>query len=212
MNSDHDAPPRADRATTTAATLDAAVPGTTPEPVNPTPARPSFWHGRGALVIAALVFALAVYLTVGLFTMDVPESAQPPGPKFYPTILAIGAYLLAVLLAVDTLRRPEPDEPVIDPHLDEETAQATAAAAEAPRDPKAVGIAVAAFLAFSLVLEPLGWILSAALLFWVISWALGAKRPLLGLGVGLILSSAVQVAFSMGLGLTLPSGLLGGIF
>jgi putative tricarboxylic transport membrane protein len=197
---------------TTAATLDAPPPDPAPGPTNHADGWRAFWHGRGTLVIAALILALAVYLTIGLLTMDVPDSAQPPGPKFYPTILAIGAYLLAVLLAVDTLRRPEPDAPVIDPHVDEETARATAAAAAAPVDPKAVGIAVAAFLAFSLVLEPLGWILSAALLFWVMSWALGAKRPLLGLGIGLVLSSAVQVAFSMGLGLTLPSGLLGGIF
>jgi len=211
MNTEHDAPSTPARTTATAATLEKPPSSTDPAPTDRTADRFTFWHGRGALVIAALVLALAVYLTVGLFTMDVPDSAQPPGPKFYPTILTIGAYLLAALLTVDTLRRPEPGDPVIDPHLDEETAQATAAAA-APLDPKAVGIAMAAFLAFSLVLEPLGWILSAALLFWVMSWALGAKRPLLSLSVGLILSSAVQVAFSMGLGLTLPSGLLGGIF
>lgn len=172
----------------------------------------SFWQGRGALVIASLIFALAVYLTVGILTMDVPDSAEAPGPKFYPTILAVGSYLLAVLLAIDTVRRPQSDTPDIAPDADEETAAATAAAAAAPTDAKAVAISVAAFLVFALILQPIGWLLSAAVLFWVMSMALGAQRRLLSLGIGLVLSSAVQVAFSMGLGLTLPAGILGGIF
>ncbi|NUL44581.1 tripartite tricarboxylate transporter TctB family protein [Cellulosimicrobium funkei] len=172
----------------------------------------SFWQGRGALVIAALILALAVYLTVGLLTMDVPESAEAPGPKFYPTLLAVGSYLLAILLVIDTMRRTQSGAPDIAPESDEETAAATAAAAAAPTDPKAVAISVAAFLVFALVLQPLGWLLSAAALFWVMSMALGAQRRVLSLGIGLVLSSAVQVAFSMGLGLTLPAGILGGIF
>lgn len=172
----------------------------------------SFWQGRGALVIAALIFALAVYLTVGLLTMDVPESAEAPGPKFYPTLLAVGSYLLTILLVIDTVRRPESGAPDIAPESDEETVSATTAAAAAPTDAKAVAISVAAFLVFALILQPIGWLLSAAALFWVMSMALGAQRRLLSLGIGLVLSSAVQVAFSMGLGLSLPAGILGGIF
>lgn len=41
---------------------------------------------------------------------------------------------------------------------------------------------------------------------------LGAKRPVFYLAFGLVVSSAIQVAFSMGLGLNLPAGVLVGLF
>ena len=52
------------------------------------PDLPSF-RGYGPLVMAAFVFAFASYVTYGIVTMDVPESAATPGPKFYPTILVV---------------------------------------------------------------------------------------------------------------------------
>lgn len=55
----------------------------------PGPGKGSWGQGRSGLVVAALMLAFAVYLTIGIVTMEVPEGAQPPGPKFYPTILAI---------------------------------------------------------------------------------------------------------------------------
>lgn len=41
---------------------------------------------------------------------------------------------------------------------------------------------------------------------------LGAKRPVFNLAAGLVVSSAIQVAFSFGLGLNLPTGVPGGLF
>lgn len=78
-------------------------------------------------------------------------------------------------------------------------------------DWRALGITLAAFVAFALLLQPLGWILSAALLFWLVSYALGSTRQLFDIGLAIVLSSAVQVAFSAGLGLNLPPGILGGL-
>lgn len=181
-------------------------PTSTPTTHSETHPNQPFWRGRGSLVIAGFVYALAIYLTIGLITMEVPESAEAPGPKFYPIILTIGAYLLGTLLTLDTWRHPQPRNPPDTASSEPETSSAP------PMDPKAVIVSIAAFLVFALVLQPLGWILSAALLFWVMSLALGAPRRLQSLGIGLALSSAIQIAFSMGLGLTLPAGILGGIF
>jgi putative tricarboxylic transport membrane protein len=66
-------------------------------------------------------------------------------------------------------------------------------------------------VAFVLLLEPLGWIISAAALFWVVAYALGSRRPLFDIGVGLLFSSIIQLAFGTALGLSLPAGLAGGI-
>ena len=64
---------------------------------------------------------------------------------------------------------------------------------------------------FTAVLNILGWILSAAFLFWIICYALGSKRPGFDAGVSLLFASAIQLAFNAGLGLNLPSGFLGGL-
>jgi len=182
--------------------LDDAPPTT---PVIAPGTRRGFWGGRSSLVVAALILALAVYLTAGVVTMEIPEGAKTPGPTFFPIILAICAYVLAALLAVQALRTPEL------PETDEEQIEVTGRTHRTHSDWKALGTTLAAFLAFSLLLVPVGWILSAALLFWLISWALGSKRPLFDVGLSLMFSSAIQVAFSAGLGLNLPPGLMEGI-
>jgi putative tricarboxylic transport membrane protein len=182
--------------------LDDAPPTT---PLNaPEPAR-GFWSGRSSLVVAALILALGIYLTVGITTMEIPEGANAPGPTFFPIILAICAYVLAGLLALQALRHRE------EPESEQEQLEVTGRTHRTHSDWKALGTTLAAFLAFSLLLIPAGWILSAAGLFWLVSWALGSKRPVFDLGVSLVFSSAIQVAFSVGLGLNLPSGLLEGI-
>ena len=69
---------------------------------------------------------------------------------------------------------------------------------------------VGGFLLFSLLLEFLGWVIGAALLFWCVAQGFGAKKPLMSLIVGLTVSSLAYIAFDMALGLSLPSGILGG--
>lgn len=86
------------------------------------------------------------------------------------------------------------------------------AAAEPSFDWRTFGLVLGAVVLFAVMLEPVGWIFSAALLFWIVSYAMGSKRPVLDLAVGLILSSLVQLAFSGGLGLSLPAGFIGWIF
>ena len=78
-------------------------------------------------------------------------------------------------------------------------------------DWRTVGLLVGGVVAFVLVLEPLGWIISAAALFWLVAYALGSRRPIFDMGVGLLFSSIIQLAFGAALGLSLPSGLVGGI-
>ncbi|MGO1183443.1 MAG: tripartite tricarboxylate transporter TctB family protein [Micrococcaceae bacterium] len=199
-----------------------AAPQQQPETFTDPSAARAAYGGRGSLIVAGLTLALALYITVGLFTMDVPESSQPPGPKFYPLILAVVTYALCAILVINVIRKPEAPETVaIQIAADPTTVDADPeSAAPAPTtrevafrgDWKAVVIAVASFLVFTLILVPVGWIISAALMFGVMSWALGSKRPVLDLAIGLVVSSAVQVAFSMGLSLNLPAGVLGGIF
>jgi len=83
---------------------------------------------------------------------------------------------------------------------------------QAAFDWRTFGIVLGAVAVFAVLLDPVGWILSAALLFWIVSYALGSKRWAFDIGVGLLMSSLIQLAFSAGLGLNLPSGFIGWIF
>src|SRR3712207_8926063 len=54
--------------------------------------------------LAVVVLGVAGYLTHGLLTMEVSTSAAPPGPKLFPTIVAVLAYLVGLALLVEALR------------------------------------------------------------------------------------------------------------
>ena len=68
------------------------------------------------------------------------------------------------------------------------------------------------FLAFAVLLPWLGWILAGALLFWCVTRAFGAPHPVFDILVALFVSSLAYLGFAVALGLTLPSGILGGGF
>jgi putative tricarboxylic transport membrane protein len=185
-----------------------AVPGT-PGSNGPNAQRTSrgFLAGRSELVLAGLVAAIGVYLTVGILTMNVPEGAKAPGPQFFPAIIAGAAFVLAVLLAIQALRHPEPPIATTPATADDAGRQY-----KTHSDWKSLGIVLAAFLGFCLILEPLGWILSAAAMFWAMAYALGSRKRYFDPALALTFASFIQVAFSAGLGLALPAGILEGIF
>lgn len=86
------------------------------------------------------------------------------------------------------------------------------AAVDQGTDWRTVLITVGTLAAFIVILPIVGWLLSAAALFWVLAWAFGSKRPLFDIAIAVIISSLVQLLFGAGLGLTLPSGILEGAF
>ncbi|KAA9393317.1 tripartite tricarboxylate transporter TctB family protein [Kocuria coralli] len=133
-----------------------------------------------------------------MVTMPVGEDTDFPGPRFYPMLLAIVGYLLALLLVLEILRKPE------HPEQDEVEYRFYS-------DWKAVAWLVGGFLIFAVGIEFLGWIVAGALLFWCVARGVGSKRPIFDLSLALVFSSLIYLGFAVGLGLNLPSGLLGGL-
>lgn len=80
-----------------------------------------------------------------------------------------------------------------------------------PVDFRTVGMVLAGLVGFVLLLEVVGWLFTSAGLFWLVSRALGSKRPVFDIAVALITASVIQLAFSAGLGLSLPAGFLEGV-
>lgn len=163
------------------------------------------------LTLPALMAAFTIYLVVGLATMRVPEGTDFPGPRFVPGIIAGVLAVLVVAQAVVVLRRHTPlaaDRRIPAGRDDLEGIAGTVTRREGLHWPS-FAWAVGGFLVFSLLLEVLGWVLGAALLFWCVARAFGSRRVLVDAVVALTLSSLAYIAFDMILGLSLPSGILG---
>lgn len=155
----------------------------------------------GELSVSIILFAMGTFMAYNTATMDVIGDSEP-GPQFFPSIVAFLLFVSSIALGIRVVRAARRAE--ADGEVDEE--------ASIGIDWKTLSIVVAAFVAFLLILQPLGWLISAAALFFLVSFALGTKEHLTNLGIAAVFSAAVQIAFSIGLGLNLPAGILGGIF
>lgn len=157
------------------------------------------------LLTPTILFAFATYLLVNLFLIEVPESTDFPGPRFFPAIIVGLMYLLLALELVRIVRETRAAQPA-DAH----------SAEDAPAEPRfdwaALAWTVGGFIVFILTLRLLGWVLAAAVLFWCVTRGFGNRSPLTAAVVGLTISSLAYIGFDMGLGLSLPSGILGGAF
>ncbi|MBB1028013.1 tripartite tricarboxylate transporter TctB family protein, partial [Dietzia sp. DQ11-38-2] len=80
-----------------------------------------------------------------------------------------------------------------------------------PVDYRTTGIVIAGLVGFAILLQPVGWLITSSALFWIVSRALGSRRPVFDIAVSVIFASVIQIAFSAGLGLGLPAGILEGV-
>lgn len=162
----------------------------------------SFWTGRSGLVVPAIIAALGLFLIYGIYAMDVGDDDTLFGPRAFPWIAAVACFLVAALLAVQILRTPEVPEAMVEE-------DGSIRAGTHSNWPATLG-ALGSFIGFALILETVGWIIAAALVFWGLTVALGNRRYVFNLLVGLAMSSIMQLVFSGLLGLNLPSGVMGG--
>ena len=176
---------------------------------------------RGVLIIAGVLVAIGGLLIYGNLTMKV-NGTSVFGPQAFPWIVAGVCLLAAALIVVEQIRhqRPVPSVPeqdamsgvavVHDPFDETLGPQQKAEAADVPSGVNwgKLGIALASLIGFTLIIEPVGWLISATLLFAAMSFALGGRKVVPALIMGLGLASLIQVVFSAMLGMTLPAGIL----
>lgn len=151
----------------------------------------------GDLLIALGVLALGGFFAYGAFGVSVTQSYSRVGPRFFPFLVAAGLLLCGALLLVQALRGK-----AADPEGGEDVD------ADAPTDWRAVLLIAAGLVGTAFLMEPLGFPLTAALLFWTVALAFGSRNlfaPVIGLGLALL----VHLAFTRLLDLNLPAGVLG---
>ncbi len=158
-------------------------------------------QGRSELGVALFLGALGLLVIVSALLLPESRIARGPvGPGAVP--LVVGALLLvvSVFLALDVLRggrgEPEGGEDVD---------------LSAPSDWRTVLMLAAAFMANALLIEPVGWWFSGAVLFWGAAFALGSRHYVRDAVLAFGLSFGTFYLFALGLGTTLPPGILRGI-
>ncbi|WP_049556817.1 tripartite tricarboxylate transporter TctB family protein [Nonomuraea sp. SBT364] len=160
--------------------------------------RPRLW--RPELGLALVVLGLGVFVVVGTLDVSAAASQLGLGPRFFPMLVGGAMVVIGLFYVADVLRggRGDPEESEdVDP--------------DAPADWRSVGLVSGVFLGFAAVLELLGWIISASLLFFGLSVVLGATHRLRAAGIAVVLGVATYLLFVKGLGVTLPAGVLRGV-
>ncbi len=146
---------------------------------------------------------LALGILVLIETTRIPEDVAQRGavgPKAFPTVIGAALVVLAILHALDVVRGGHGEA-----EAGEDIELGT------PADWKTVVPIAGAFVANIVLIEPLGWPLSGALMFLVMSRALGSRTLIRDVAVALVLSFGTYFLFVNGLGLSLPGGVLEGV-
>jgi putative tricarboxylic transport membrane protein len=148
----------------------------------------------GEAVLAGFVLVLGVFVAVETAMLRTGPGYSAIGPKLFPWLVAAGLLVVGVALLYE--------------------ARAGAIAHPVGFDldlPPA--LAVTAGLVLQMVLmKPAGFVIASAVLFVGVAYAFGSRRIALNAAVGLILCTATYIAFTRGLGLVLPAGVLGTLF
>ena len=149
------------------------------------------------------LFLAALGLLVVVQALLLPESQLargPVGPAAVPLVVGGLLVVVSVFLAVDVARggRGEPEGG--------EDIELTGGS-----DWRTIALLAVAFVANALLIEPLGWVFSGAILFWGSAFALGSRHYVRDAVIAFVLSIGSWYLFALGLGIVLPPGVLRGI-
>jgi putative tricarboxylic transport membrane protein len=158
-------------------------------------------QGRSEFGVALFLGALGLLVVVSALLLPESRIARGPvGPAAVPVVVGGLLVITSVFLAVDVWRggRGEPEGG--------EDIELTGGS-----DWRTVAMLAVAFVANALLIEPLGWVFSGAILFWGSAFALGSRHYVRDAVIAVALSIGSFYLFALGLGIVLPPGILRGI-
>jgi putative tricarboxylic transport membrane protein len=156
---------------------------------------------------------LGLLLGAGSFGIPPGVGYDRIGPRFFPSLVAAGLVLLGVWLAATALRRNKAK--IAERKRAEEQTHGTKDVPWLPDGDqtnwRALGFLAAGLLLCLALFERGGFVVASSVLFWMAARGFGSTRPVRDAVIAAVLSVVVFLAFTRGLGLTLPLGVLGGL-
>ena len=147
----------------------------------------------GEAVLAAFILLLGVFVAVETAMLRTAPGYAAIGPKLFPWLVAAGLLLVGVAL------------------LHEARAGAVAQPAGFELDLPPALIVTAGLVLQMVLMRPAGFVIATAVVFVAVAYALGSRRVVLNAAVGLVLCAVTYLAFTRGLGLVLPAGVMGAL-
>jgi putative tricarboxylic transport membrane protein len=147
------------------------------------PAMPETVLGLGVVAAATLAFWQTTIIPVSPLYSKV-------GPTIFPYIASGLLLILGVLLVLQGLRggwQPEDEK-------------------EVPLDWSAMLVVGAGLAANVLLIGPLGFTVASTVMFTLIAWGFGSRRPWVDAPIGFVLALAAYFGFASGLGVNIGMG------
>ena len=152
----------------------------------------------GEWVISVALLGIGIVVLNDGLHQAASTSASGVGAGFMPKVVGVLLIVLSAALMVQIARGSlgQPDEAEGDVDV---------------RHTRWVPLAlcVAAALVFIAGVESLGYVIVSSIAFWLTAWAVGARHVFRTAVIGIALSLIVYVAFTRGLEISLPAGVLG---
>ena len=149
----------------------------------------------GPRLAGMVLLAASVAILFAVFAIPGRGGYSSSGPRFVPLIVAIGLILLTAAFLARTWVRP-------DMELAERSAEEDAATHWATP-----ALLLVAMVAYALLMEPVGYILSTAAFFVPVARLLGSRSLVRDVVIGLVAGVGLFTAFTQYLGVSLPAGL-----
>lgn len=148
----------------------------------------------GELAAPGAAVALGAVLVVGARGISFAAGYDRIGPRFFPYAVGFGLIGLGAALAALLMlgRRAERDRSEVEPITW-----------------RPLGLVAFALVTTVLLLDLAGFVIACGLQIWLVARGFGSTRPIRDAVVAALLTAIVYVAFSRGLGLTLPAGIFG---
>jgi putative tricarboxylic transport membrane protein len=144
----------------------------------------------GEAILAVFVLALGLFIAVETALMRTGPAYSAVSPKLFPSLVAGGLLLVGAALLYEARTGAVAHPTGFELDL-----------------PPALAITIGLILQM-ILMKPAGFVIATTVMFVAVCHAFGSRRPALNAAVGFVLCLFTQVAFSRGLGLILPSGVL----
>jgi putative tricarboxylic transport membrane protein len=159
---------------------------------------PTGFERWSEILVAVGFLIVGVIILIQTQDIRVTRSATV-SPRIIPQIVGVAMLLVGAWYVIDIIRTPHE----ISGGEDSEDVDI-----EAPTDWRTLILIGIALTVFAFIVEPLGFALASAVMFTLTSFAMGSKRHILNVLIGLALGIIVFLIFDTWLGVRLPGGVL----